>query len=56
VIPGRPPDLTLRPPGCPFAPRCPQAIDRCKAEHPVLEPADVPGHSFRCWNPKEAER
>jgi oligopeptide/dipeptide ABC transporter ATP-binding protein len=56
VIPGRPPDLTLRPPGCPFAPRCPQVIDRCKTEHPMLEPADVPGHAFRCWNPKETQR
>src|SRR5215470_13453274 len=32
VIPGRPPDLTVQPAGCPFAPRCPQAIDRCATE------------------------
>src|SRR5262249_38846059 len=44
VIPGRPPDLTVQPAGCPFAPRCPQAIDRCATEHPALEPADTPGH------------
>jgi oligopeptide/dipeptide ABC transporter ATP-binding protein len=55
VIPGRPPDLTLRPPGCPFAPRCAQVIDRCQTEHPALEPAETPGHVFRCWNPQELE-
>jgi oligopeptide/dipeptide ABC transporter ATP-binding protein len=57
VIPGRPPDLTRRPPGCPFAPRCPQVIERCEREHPSLEPAaDVPEHAFRCWNPSEFVR
>jgi oligopeptide/dipeptide ABC transporter ATP-binding protein len=57
VIPGRPPDLTRRPPGCPFAPRCPQAIERCEHEHPPLEPAaDAPAHAFRCWNPREFAR
>jgi oligopeptide/dipeptide ABC transporter ATP-binding protein len=55
VIPGRPPDLTLRPPGCPFAPRCAQVIERCQTEHPALEPAETPGHVFRCWNPQELE-
>jgi oligopeptide/dipeptide ABC transporter ATP-binding protein len=51
VIPGRPPDLTLRPAGCPFAPRCPRVIDRCTAEHPALAPTDNLEHLFRCWNP-----
>ena len=55
VIPGRPPDLTLRPPGCPFALRCPQVIDRCTTEHPALAPAERPGHLFRCWNPVDFE-
>ena len=27
VVPGRPPDLAALPPGCPFAPRCPNARD-----------------------------
>jgi oligopeptide/dipeptide ABC transporter ATP-binding protein len=54
VIPGRPPDLTTRPPGCPFAPRCPQATEQCTREHPVLAPAaGAPEHAFRCWNPRE---
>jgi len=37
-IPGSPPDLSLRPPGCPFAPRCPLAEDICRAEDPPLTP------------------
>jgi peptide/nickel transport system ATP-binding protein len=28
-----------RPPGCAFAPRCPQRVARCDAELPLLEPA-----------------
>jgi peptide/nickel transport system ATP-binding protein len=35
-IPGLPPSLLAVPPGCPFNPRCPQAIDRCRTEVPVL--------------------
>ena len=33
-IPGTPPDAEHQPPGCPFHPRCPQAIDRCHQEMP----------------------
>jgi peptide/nickel transport system ATP-binding protein len=29
VIAGQPPDLATLPPGCPFAPRCPQVDERC---------------------------
>ncbi len=29
-IPGAPPSLAALPPGCPFAPRCPLAIDECR--------------------------
>jgi oligopeptide/dipeptide ABC transporter ATP-binding protein len=35
-IEGMAPDLTDPPPGCRFAPRCPQAQDRCRAEEPQL--------------------
>lgn len=35
-IPGAPPALTSLPPGCPFAPRCPLAIDDCTAAEPDL--------------------
>jgi oligopeptide/dipeptide ABC transporter ATP-binding protein len=37
-IPGSPPDLSLRQPGCPFAPRCPLAEDICRTEDPPLTP------------------
>ena len=47
-IPGSPPDLRNPPPGCRFAPRCPFAIDRCRAEDPQL--IDVGnGHQASCW-------
>jgi peptide/nickel transport system ATP-binding protein len=35
-IPGVPPSLLTRPPGCPFQTRCPQAFDRCRNEAPAL--------------------
>ena len=35
-IPGAPPSLAALPPGCPFAPRCPLAIDECLVEEPAL--------------------
>jgi oligopeptide transport system ATP-binding protein len=53
-IPGSPPDLLRLPPGCPFAPRCPNAIDVCRRTMPPLDPVG-PGHLAACWNPvKEA--
>jgi peptide/nickel transport system ATP-binding protein len=33
-IPGLPPSLRTPPPGCPFHPRCPDAVARCRAEIP----------------------
>jgi peptide/nickel transport system ATP-binding protein len=33
-IPGLPPSLRTPPPGCPFHPRCPDAIARCRTEMP----------------------
>jgi oligopeptide/dipeptide ABC transporter ATP-binding protein len=50
-IEGRPPDLIKPPPGCPFAPRCPYAQDKCRAEKPPLVEGSVPGHSYACWFP-----
>ncbi len=38
-IEGQPPDLSKLPPGCAFAPRCRHALDRCRAERPMLERA-----------------
>jgi peptide/nickel transport system ATP-binding protein len=33
---GRPPSLDALPPGCPFEPRCPIAIDECRSTEPPL--------------------
>jgi oligopeptide/dipeptide ABC transporter ATP-binding protein len=38
ILPGEPPDATSPPPGCVFHPRCPLAVDRCRAEAPPLRP------------------
>jgi len=35
-IPGMPPSLLTRPPGCPFQPRCPMATALCESEAPLL--------------------
>ncbi len=35
-IPGLPPSLLAVPPGCPFMPRCPEAMDICGVEVPEL--------------------
>jgi len=35
ILPGEPPDATSPPPGCVFHPRCPLAVDRCRAEVPL---------------------
>jgi oligopeptide/dipeptide ABC transporter ATP-binding protein len=49
-IPGIPPDLTMPPPGCRFAPRCRRATEQCRVEEPTLTPAGG-GHYFACWHP-----
>jgi peptide/nickel transport system ATP-binding protein len=36
-IPGLPPSLVDPPPGCPFHPRCPSVMERCRVEAPLLE-------------------
>ena len=36
-IPGLPPSLLSPPAGCPFHPRCPHVMDRCRTERPVLQ-------------------
>jgi peptide/nickel transport system ATP-binding protein len=46
-IPGAPPSMAALPPGCPFAPRCPLAIDDCHAAEP--EPVEIsPTHRAAC--------
>jgi oligopeptide/dipeptide ABC transporter ATP-binding protein len=48
AIPGQPPDLASLPAGCAFAPRCPDAMERCTTEAP---PNLVVGaeREARCW-------
>ena len=46
-IPGRPPALKNPPPGCRFAPRCPHATDRCRAEVPAFREIK-PGRFAAC--------
>ncbi len=36
------------PPGCPFHPRCPEALPICSQEAPRLKAAEE-GHPVRCW-------
>ncbi|MGI8980328.1 MAG: ABC transporter ATP-binding protein [Pirellulaceae bacterium] len=43
TIPGQPPDMLRPPGGCPFNPRCPFVMDKCKIEEPQLTPADHGG-------------
>jgi peptide/nickel transport system ATP-binding protein len=47
-IPGAPPDLVDPPPGCRFHPRCPEAMQVCVDQDPVLTRADN-GTVVECW-------
>jgi oligopeptide/dipeptide ABC transporter ATP-binding protein len=49
TIPGTVPSPLERAPGCPFAGRCPRALERCRQDFPPL--ARHEGHGFACWNP-----
>ena len=50
AIPGDPPSLSRLPAGCPFAARCPRAIERCERERPVLVPLS-PNRRIACHRP-----
>ncbi|MGH8958726.1 MAG: ABC transporter ATP-binding protein [Acidimicrobiia bacterium] len=54
-IPGAPPDPTRQPTGCPFHPRCPNAIEICVVEMPPLtaRSEDHTEHWAACWVPPE---
>jgi oligopeptide/dipeptide ABC transporter ATP-binding protein len=52
VVSGRPPDPSMLPVGCSFAPRCPSAADDCTAKAPALT-EHAPGHRWACWHPCE---
>jgi len=51
AIGGLPPDFTDLPPGCPFRPRCPMAIDKCAEEPPLI--VAEPNHVSACWRTGE---
>jgi len=51
-IPGLPPNLSELPPGCPFAPRCSEARDRCHTDVPPLLEVDAV-RTARCWYANE---
>ncbi|PTX64696.1 oligopeptide transport system ATP-binding protein [Melghirimyces profundicolus] len=41
--------------GCPFHPRCPEAMDRCREENPRVF-THRPGHMSRCWLAEEEDQ
>ena len=50
---GRPPSLAHLPPGCPFAPRCPAAIDACLVQEPAVQV--IGSHDVACIRAEEFE-
>jgi len=53
-IPGQPPSLINLPPGCPFHPRCPYVMDRCRTEVPPLAAVGTSAtHLSACWLPHD---
>jgi oligopeptide/dipeptide ABC transporter ATP-binding protein len=56
-IPGQPPSLINRPPGCPFHPRCflSQGRLRCREEEPPLRPIAGTSHLTACHFAEELE-
>jgi oligopeptide transport system ATP-binding protein len=55
-IPGAPPNLLVKPHGCPFAPRCEYVHDVCREENPPLTSVETTpvttanhGHRIACW-------
>ena len=51
TIPGRLPRQSERENGCLFEPRCPFALEPCRASRQVLAPEQ--GHGARCWRAPE---
>ena len=53
-IPGSPRNMLSEPDSCPFAPRCPNRIERCTVELPQLAPLET-GQRAACFNPAAAD-
>jgi len=47
-IEGQPPSLLNLPPGCRFAPRCPEVMDVCHQQQPPEKEIEE-GHTVSCW-------
>ncbi len=54
TIRGLPPDLSKPSPGCPFAPRCEFALEKC-VQTPVQLLEVAPGHSHACLRAQQGE-
>jgi peptide/nickel transport system ATP-binding protein len=54
TIPGQAPDMIDPSPGCRFAPRCPDAEERCFEDEPPFEAHDGTDHMLACWYPAES--
>ncbi|MCA0402067.1 MAG: ABC transporter ATP-binding protein [Proteobacteria bacterium] len=52
-IPGQPPDPFQPEAGCPFAPRCPFALEKCRQDKPPLRKI-APGHRAACHRAEES--
>jgi oligopeptide/dipeptide ABC transporter ATP-binding protein len=52
ILPGDTPQAGSMPPGCPFHPRCPLAIDVCRTTVPPLQ-AVAPGRQAACHRAEE---
>jgi oligopeptide transport system ATP-binding protein len=48
-IPGLPPHPSDLPPGCPFHPRCPRVMERCRRDYPAIVTVDE-GRWAACWD------
>lgn len=48
AIEGASPNAADPPPGCPFHPRCPRAVDHCRTEFPSSTPVGT-DHTAWCW-------
>jgi oligopeptide/dipeptide ABC transporter ATP-binding protein len=48
-IGGAPPNLSMKPTSCPFAPRCAYRIEKCGQENPILREVSGGKHRIACW-------
>ena len=54
-IPGQPPSPITIPSGCPFHPRCPYVMERCRTDVPPLAGVGTDlNHLSACWLPDDA--